>query len=43
MELLIEAEIVKSVELESLMKEADEILAMTVSSIKTARERKSRK
>jgi len=43
MELLIEAEIVKSVELESLMKEADEILAMTVSSIKTARERKSQK
>jgi four helix bundle protein len=43
MELLIEAEIVKSVELESLMKEADEILAMTVSSIKTARKRKSQK
>jgi hypothetical protein len=34
---------VKSAELESLMKEADEILAMTVSSIKTARERKSQK
>lgn len=43
MELLIEAEIVKSVELESLMKEANEILAMTVASIKTARERKSQK
>jgi hypothetical protein len=34
---------VKSAELESLMKEADEILAMRVSSIKTARERKSQK
>jgi len=43
MELLIEAEIVEAVKLESLMKEADEILAMTVSSIKTARERKSQK
>jgi len=43
MELLIEAEIVESVKLESLMKEANEILAMTVSSIKTARKRKSRK
>jgi four helix bundle protein len=42
MELFVEAEIVKLVELESLMKEADEILAMTVASIKTARERKSR-
>ena len=43
MELLIEAEIVESVKLESIMKEANEILAMTVSSIKTARKRKSRK
>jgi four helix bundle protein len=43
MELLIEAKIVESVKLESLMKEANEILAMTVSSIKTARKRKSQK
>jgi len=42
MELLIEAEIVKLVQLEPLMKEADEILAITVSSIKTARRKKSK-
>jgi four helix bundle protein len=42
MELLIEAEIVKSVELESLMKEANELLAITVSSIKTARRKKNK-
>ena len=40
MELLIEAGIVESGKLESLMKEADEILAITVSSIKTARKKK---
>lgn len=39
MELLIEAGIVESGKLESLMKEADEILAITVSSIKTARKK----
>jgi four helix bundle protein len=43
MELLIEAEIVEAAKLESLMKEADEILAMTVSTIMTSRERKSQK
>lgn len=40
MELLIEAGIVESKNLESLMKEADEILAITVASIKTARKAK---
>ena len=40
MELLIEANIVDSLKLESLMKEADELLAITVSSIKTARSKK---
>jgi four helix bundle protein len=39
MELLIEADIVESVKLESLVNEADEILAMTVASINTARRR----
>ncbi len=39
MELLIEAGIIESNSLESLMKEADEILAITVASIKTARKR----
>jgi len=43
MELLIEAKIVGSDKLESLMKEADELLAITVSSINTARKRKERK
>jgi len=38
-ELLIEAEIVKLDSLESLMKEADELLAITVTSINTARRR----
>ena len=40
MELLIEAEITRDVELESLMKEADEILSIIVASIKTARKNK---
>ena len=40
MELLIEAGIVESGKLEDLMKEADEILAIIVSSIKTARKKK---
>lgn len=43
MELLIEAGIVESGKLESLMKEADEILAITVSSIKTARKNRNTK
>jgi len=42
MELLIEAGIVKAAKLEPLMDEADEILAITVSSIKTARSRKKK-
>jgi four helix bundle protein len=42
MELLIEAEIVKSDSLESLMDEADELLAITVSSIKTARRKRNK-
>ncbi len=42
MELLIEAQIVESVKLASLMKEADELLAITVSSIKTARRKKNK-
>ena len=42
MELLVEAEIVKADRLESLMKEADELLAITVASINTAK-KKSRK
>jgi len=37
MELLIEAGIVESGKLESLMKEADELLAITVASINTAK------
>ena len=40
MELLIEAGIVVSKKLESLMKKADELLAITVASIKTARKTK---
>ena len=43
MELLIEAAIVKEKELESLMKEADELLAITVASIKTAKRNKEKK
>lgn len=43
MELLIEAEIVKLNSLESLMKEADEILAITVASINTAKRRNRKK
>ena len=39
MELLIEAHVVAEEELKALMKEADEILAIIVSSIKTARRR----
>jgi four helix bundle protein len=42
MELLIEAGIVKSENLESLMKEVDELLAITVASIKTAKKRKNK-
>ncbi len=42
MELLVEAKIVKADKLESLMKEADELLAITVASINTAK-KKSRK
>jgi len=42
MELLIEAGIVKSENLESLMKEVDEILAITVASINTAKKRKNK-
>ena len=42
MELLIEAGIVKSTDLESLMREANELLAIAVSSIKTARRNKSK-
>ena len=43
MELLIDAGIVESKMLEPLMKEADELLAITVSSIKTARRKGDRK
>ena len=39
----IEAELVESAKLESLMYEADELLAITVSSIKTAKTRKTSK
>jgi len=42
-ELLIEAEIMESVKLESLMKEANELLAITVASINTARRRNRKK
>jgi four helix bundle protein len=42
MELLIEADIVESVKLESLMNEANELLAITVSSIKTARRKRNK-
>ncbi len=40
MELLIEAELVTASKLSALMKETDEITAMTVASIKTLRQRK---
>ena len=43
MELLIEAKIVKPVKLESLMNEADELLAITVVSINTAKKRSRKK
>ena len=43
MELLLEDKIVEESLLEPLMKEADEILAMTVSSIKTARKKNNKK
>ena len=43
MELLVDSGLVKASKLEFLMKEADEILAMTVSSIKTAKTRSKRK
>lgn len=40
MELLIESELISKDRISDLMKEADEILAMTIASIKTARLRK---
>lgn len=40
MELLVEAEIVKAEKLGSLMKEADELVAITVASINTAKKRR---
>jgi len=43
MELLVEAGIVKSEKLDALMKEADELVAITVASINTARKRSGRK
>ena len=42
MELLIEAKIVKADKLGPLMEEADELLAITVASIKTARKRRTK-
>ena len=39
MELLVEAEIVKQEKLELLIKEADELVAITVASINTAKRR----
>lgn len=42
MELLIEAGIVKSEKLEALMKEVDELLAISVASINTAKKRKNK-
>lgn len=39
-EILVEAEIIKNGKADSLLKEANEILAMTVASIKTARKNK---
>ena len=43
MELLIEASLVPEERLRELMREADELLAITVSSIKTARQRVTKK
>jgi len=43
MELLIESGIVKACKLKPLMEETNEIIAITVSSIKTARKRKNKK
>jgi len=43
MELLIEAEIVEPAKLKSLMNEADELLAITVASINTAKNRSRNK
>ena len=43
MELLVEAEIVKPEKLESIMKEADELVAITVSSINTTKKRNKKK
>ena len=43
MELLIEAELVEAAKLEPLMTEANELLAITISSIKTAKTRRPRK
>ena len=42
MELLVEANIVKAEKLKSLMKESDELLAITVASVRTARRGKAR-
>jgi len=42
MELLIEARIADYAKLDSLMKEADELLAITVSSIKTAKKKRNK-
>ena len=42
MELLIQSKLIPAVELSRLLKETDEIVAMTVSSIKTLRKRNSR-
>ena len=43
MELLVEAELMGEQRVQDLMKEGDEILAITVSSIKTARKKKGHK
>jgi len=43
MELLIESGIVKVAKLESLMEEADELLAITIASINTAKKRNKKK
>ena len=40
MEILIEADLMKAEKLEPLMKETDEILSITVASIKTTRSKK---
>jgi four helix bundle protein len=41
LELLVEAELVQPTQIESIHKETDEILSMTVASIKTLRNRRS--